>query len=150
MPVQKCKSIWIFFLAILVAYQSAGQDIAGLASDEQRYLEQAFRDAEHEQGLVFSNQSDEQDFWNDQRAFEQTLFHKHPDSYRVYLYGKHIAYLDHLESCSEACGHGDYYFRQASFYSQFNYRDKEVLLTLIQLKGDRGWEVSLNTTRRYE
>lgn len=147
---QKCKFIWILCLASLVAYQSAGQDITGLASEEQRYLDQAFRDAEYEQELVFSSQTDEQDFWNDQRAFEQALFHKHPDSYRVYLYGKHVAYLNHGESCSEACGHGDYYFRQASFYSQFNHRDKEVLLTLIQLKGDRGWEVSLNATRRYE
>ncbi len=144
------KFIWIFCLASVVTYQSAGQEFTRLASEEQRYLDRALRDAEHEQGLVFSSQSDEHDFWNDQRAFEQALFYKHPDYYRIYLYGKHVAYLNHLETCTQECGHGDYFFRQASFYSQFNYRDKEVLLTLIQLKGDRGWEVSLNSTRRYD
>lgn len=140
--------IWIFCLIGAVTYQVAGQDVVSMASEEQLYLERAMRDADHEHNMRFSRHADEVDFWNDQRDFEQKLFQSHSGNYKAYLYGKHLAYLSHREDCSSECGHGDYYRRQASFYSQFNSRNGDTFLTLTRLEDDLGWEVSLISTRR--
>lgn len=145
---EKRYFIWIYCLIIAITYPSMAQEVTRLTSEEQRHLERALADAAYEQELRFSSLADEVDFWNDQRAFEQALFQRHPEFYEVYLYGKHIAYQEHLEDCSVQCGHGDYFQRQASFYSQYTARDEGVFLTLTQMKDARGWEVSYNTTRR--
>ena len=145
---RKRNFIWINCLIIAITYSSMAQEVTRLTPEEHRYFERALEDASYEQELRFSSQADELDFWNDQRAFEQALFKRHPEFYQAYLYGKHLAYQEHREDCSAQCGHGDYFQRQASFYSQYNTRDEGVFLTLTQMKDARGWEVSYNTTRR--
>jgi hypothetical protein len=135
--------IWITLLlaAAAVAPLSA-QEVAGPPSGEQFFVDRAFRDATYEHELRFSRTADEIDFWNDQRAFEQRLFQANPLQYRAYLQGKRLSYREHQDSCKGTCGHGDYYLRQASFYLQYDSGDEGDFLTLTQLEGDRGWEVS--------
>ena len=102
----------------------------------------ASRDAEYEHSLVFTTSVDEADYWNDQRAFEQKLLERNPANYRSYLQGKKKSYLRHGETCSSQCGHGDYYYRQASFYMQHNSGGEGMLLTLIKSESTGVWKLS--------
>ena len=139
------RGTYIWILLLLAAASAAplgAQEAAVPASGEQFFLDRAFRDAAYEHKLRFSRTADEIDFWNDQRTFEQRLYQSNPALYRAYLKGKRISYRKHQESCRGTCGHGDYYLRQASFYLQYDSGDAGDFLTLTQLEGDRGWEVS--------
>ena len=99
-------------------------------------------DADIEHRLSFSQPADEVDYWNDQRAFEQQLFEQYPDHYRTYLAGKKLAYQRHQKSCNTSCSHGDYYYRQASFYLQYEHGDQQAILTFYKAEATEGWEVS--------
>lgn len=112
------------------------------------YAALATRDAEYEHQLVFSNSVDEADYWNDQRVFEQKLLEQNPAFYRRYLQSKKKSYSKHRENCGSQCIHGDYYYRQASFYLQYDSGNGEVLLTLIQSENAEGWKVSLADSRQ--
>ncbi|MDM9630180.1 hypothetical protein [Robiginitalea aurantiaca] len=111
------------------------------------YMEQASRDAEYEHQLRFSHQTDEIDFWNDQRRFEQELSQTNLRQYQAYRKAKKIAYLKHTEVCKGACGHGDYYLRQASLYLQFDADDSHPYMTFSEVKRGRGWQVSYLPTQ---
>jgi hypothetical protein len=113
-----------------------------LTESEWFYMEQAARDAEYEHQVQFKNQSDEIDFWTDQRRFEQALSQKDIRSFKAYRKGKKLAYQKHTEGCNAACGHGDYYARQASMYLQYDSGDAHSYLTFSELERGRGWEVS--------
>lgn len=139
---QRSRIICTFLLVTATLFGVSGQDDRGLSTGEQFYQDRAFTDAKYEHQLQFARTADEIDFWNDQRTFEQQLFQKHPARYRTYLKAKRISYMKHQGVCKGSCGHGDYYLRQASFYLQYNATEESDFLTLIQLKGDRGWEVS--------
>lgn len=106
------------------------------------YTALAGRDAAYEHRLAFAKPVDEADFWNDQRVFEQGLLEYNPEYYRRYLQGKRAAYLSHRETCDSRCSHGDYYYRQASFYLQHDSGDTGALLTLIRSKQTGVWEVT--------
>lgn len=106
------------------------------------YTALAGRDAAYEHSLVFTKPVDEADFWNDQRDFEQGLLEHNPEFYRNYLQGKKDSYLRHREICDLHCSHGDYYYRQASFYLQHDSGNDGALLTLIRSKQTGVWEVS--------
>lgn len=134
--------IWTLLLVVAAASPGVAQGGAGASQGESFYLEQAIRDGQYEHQLRFARASDEMDFWNDQRAFEQELFSSSPEHYRMYLMGKRRSYMEHQGACQAACGHGDYYLRQASFYLQHNSGADSDLLTLTPLKGERGWEVT--------
>jgi hypothetical protein len=114
---------------------------AGTAHKE-AFTTLAIRDADYEHNLVFTNSVDEADYWNDQRVFEQKLLERNPSFYMRYLQGKKNSYSKHRESCDSRCAHGDYYYRQASFYLQYNSGDDGVFLTLTQSKNAEGWKVS--------
>jgi len=113
------------------------------------YAALAARDAEYEHELVFLNSVDEADYWNDQRVFEQKLLERNPAFYRRYLQGKKKSYSKHRESCDSQCAHGDYYFRQASFYLQYNSGEDGVFLTLIQSGNAGGWKVSFADSKNH-
>ncbi|MEJ2584537.1 MAG: hypothetical protein P8Z38_05665 [Robiginitalea sp.] len=134
--------IWFLFLSGVSHAPLFAQAPSGSTASIEAYAALASRDAEYEHGIVFSKSGDEADYWNDQRVFEQKLLERNPLSYRSYLQGKKMAYLKHGEICDTRCGHGDYYYRQASFYLQYNTGDDGVFLTLIQSENAGGWEVT--------
>lgn len=130
------------FFHVVAQYMGMGSEATQLTESEWFYMEQATRDAEYEHQLHFKNQSDEIDFWTDQRRFEQALSQKDMGNYKAYRKGKKLAYLKHTVVCKTTCGHGDYYLRQASLYLQYDSGDVHSYLTFSELERGRGWEVS--------
>jgi hypothetical protein len=122
-------------------------DLSGFTEMELFYIAQAGRDASYEHQLHFAHQSDEIDFWNDQRRFEQELSQSDLQHYLAYRSGKKMAYLKHTEVCQTECGHGDYYLRQASLYLQFDAGDQRPYMTFSEVKRGRGWEISYLPTQ---
>ena len=127
----------------VIAQENSGvTGLERLSKSEWFYMEQAAKDAEYEHGLQFKNQSDEIDFWTDQRRFEQALSRQNLENYRAYRQGKKLAYLKHTEVCKATDGHGDFYLRQASLYLQFDAGTAHSYVTFSELERGRGWEVS--------
>ena len=129
-------------MPVLAQENSGLSDLERLSKSEWFYMEQATRDAEYEHGLQFKNQSDEIDFWTDQRRFEHALSQKNLQNFRAYRQGKKLAYLKHTEVCKATDGHGDFYLRQASLYLQFDAGTAHSYVTFSELERGRGWEVS--------
>ncbi|MGB5315291.1 MAG: hypothetical protein WBN56_04770 [Robiginitalea sp.] len=127
---------------VLAQESSSVTDMERLTESEWFHLELATRDAEYEHQLHFKNQSDEIDFWTDQRRFEQALSQRDLRDYKAYRKGKKLSYLKHTEVCKITCGHGDFYLRQASMYLQFDDGSAHSYMTFSELKRGRGWEVS--------
>lgn len=129
-------------MPVLAQENNGLSDLEFLSKSEWFYMEQAAKDAEYEHGLQFKTQSDEIDFWTDQRRFEHALSKKNLQSYKAYRQGKKLAYLKHTEVCKVTCGHGDFYLRQASLYLQFDAGTSHSYVTFSELERGRGWEVS--------
>ena len=129
-------------MPVLAQQNSVVSGLERLSKTEWFYMEQAARDAEYEHGLQFETQSDEIDFWTDQRRFEHALSQKNLQNYRAYRQGKKLAYLVHTEACKLSCGHGDFYLRQAFLYLQFDAGTAHLYVTFSELERGRGWEVS--------
>ena len=134
--------IWFLILTWACFIPVSAQEFEGSTTEGLAFAALAVRDAEHEHRLVFEKSVDEADYWNDQRIFEQQMLERNPAHYRSYLNGKKKSYLKHREICGSKCGHGDYYYRQASFYMQYDSGEKGSFLTLIQSENADGWEVS--------
>lgn len=83
------------------------------------FEDKARQDAAYEQGLHWNNAEDELDFWKDQRRFEEQLMKVDRPAFIAYLQNKKAAYLEHRESCDSSCEHGDFYYLQASYYTQY-------------------------------
>jgi hypothetical protein len=143
-PLKKGVSIWLLFLAGVSLAPLWAQEPSGSKTyiNAEAYQALAMRDAEYEHRLVFTSSVDEADFWDDQRVFEQKLLERKPANYMSYLQAKKESYLKHGETCNSVCGHGDYYYRQASFYMQYDSGSKGVLLTLIKSESTGVWELS--------
>ena len=139
---KKVAFIWTLFLAGVFLAPLWAQKPSEGATHFEAYATLASRDAEYEHGLVFLTSADEVDYWNDQRVFEQKLLERSPAFYMNYLQGKKQAYLKHRETCDTKCSHGDYYYRQASFYMQYDSGDDGVFLTLIQSGKAGEWQLS--------
>ena len=130
------------FTPVLAQENNGLSDLERLTKSELFYMEQATRDAGYEHGLQFKNQSDEIDFWTDQRRFEHALSQKNLQNYRAYRQGKKRAYLEHTEVCKSTDGHGDFYLRQASLYLQYDAGTAHSFVTFSELERGRGWDVS--------
>ena len=82
-----------------------------------RFYEQlAQRDASYEHSFQIANHQDEQDYWIDQQNFERHLGTADFTSYLVYMKGKKDAYLNHLQSCDNSCGHSELFFEKVGEY----------------------------------
>ena len=136
-------------LAGACLFPVSAQELAGSTTQDSAYEDLALRDAEHEHALVFSKTGDEADYWNDQRIFEQQILKRNPAHYRSYLQGKRKSYLKHGETCSSGCKHGDYYYRQASFYLQYDSGDQSSFLTLVQSEKAGVGEVSFAVGKQH-
>jgi hypothetical protein len=132
----------VSLVPVLAQENNGLSELEPLSKSQSFYMEQATRDAEYEHGLQFKNQSDEIDFWTDQRRFEHALSQKNLQNYKAYRQGKKRAYLKHTEICKVTCGHGDFYLRQASLYLQFDAGTARSYVTFSELERGRGWEVS--------
>lgn len=109
---------WLLFFSL--GYSHAyGQDLVPQRDDFFFFDSQGTNDARYEQELRFSGETEELDFWRDQRSYEGELYAKRPGAYKVYLAAKGKAYSAHQPICNTNCNHGDYYYLQASFYLQF-------------------------------
>ena len=139
---KKGAFIWSLFLAGISLAPLWAQEPSGGAKHVEAYAALASRDAEYEHSLVFSTLVDEADYWNDQRVFEQKLLEHGPATYMTYLRGKKKSYLKHGQTCDSQCGHGDYYYRQASFYMQYDSGDDGVFLILVQSEKAGEWQLS--------
>ena len=127
---------------VLGQENSVISELERITESEWFYIERATQDAEYEHELQFKNQSDEIDFWTDQRRFEQALSQKSLRDYKAYRQGKKLAYLKHTEVCKITCGHGDFYLRQAYLYLQFDEGTAHSYVTFSELERGKGWEVS--------
>lgn len=133
----------------MVLSYATGQEIYSPNTTDQFFYEKAGKDARIEHNQRFVSLADETDFWDDQRAYEQDLFTANLQAYQIYLRGKRAAYLRHQADCSQECVHGDYYNRQAAFYLQFNPKSENGFMTLTQLQGHRGWELTYRTSEKH-
>lgn len=147
---KKGAIIGFLILAGACLIQVSAQELPRSTAEVSAYVSLAMRDAEHEHELMFTSTGDEADYWNDQRSFEQKLLEHNPALYRGYLQGKKISYLDHGKTCGSACGHGDFYYRQASLYLQYDSGDKGSILTLIQSHRAGVWEVSYASGKHHQ
>ncbi len=103
--------------------------------EESRFFEELARgDALQEQYLRWTDEEDQQDYWNDQKSFEVDLKKYKYKTYLSYLKGKCEAYSSHQSECSVRCGHGSYYYLQAAFYGQFNTDDLTQQLSSVDDK----------------
>jgi hypothetical protein len=146
---KKGAFIWSLVLAGIFQAPLWAQEPQVVPSQANTYAALAIRDAEYEHNLVFSNSVDEADYWHDQRVFEQKLLKRSPSFYMRYLQGKKNSYSEHRESCDSHCAHGDYYYRQASFYLQYDSGDEGGFLTLIQSENAGEWKVSVVDMKHY-
>lgn len=95
---------------------SLAQELDTIVYDLQFYERLAQRDAAYERELRFSNEKDEQDYWDDQKNFEQLLLQKNPKAYQVYISNKGPSYIEHIQQCQKECTHGDLYRREVSSF----------------------------------
>lgn len=117
-------ALYCWLTATVACWGQAGGDAQ---NPHQFYAEQARTDGLTEQELTFAIEKDEWDYWKDQRAYERQLYIKDAASYAAYIRSKKDVYAAHQPLCSDACGHGDYYFIQASFYLQFGQEDAALM-----------------------
>ncbi|MEZ4810178.1 MAG: hypothetical protein R2819_07435 [Allomuricauda sp.] len=83
------------------------------------YEKLAQRDALYEQSMRFLDEEDATDYWSDQRNFERQLQQKNPRALAAYLTGKQSVYLNHLQHCTDQCGHEYHYQRQALYFLEY-------------------------------
>lgn len=101
------------------------------------YAELAHADAMYEHTLPKMAIEDEIDFWTDQKTFERHLAENDPQAYQIYLNSKGSAYRAHQKICGTHCGHGEQYFRTASFY-MVNGEAEDVMAYTAEPKEPKG------------
>ena len=106
------------FLLLLGMSVARAQTVPSDGKPADFFISQAWSDARYEQSVRLGSEREEIDFWTDQRAFERALYRSDPGAYKTYVRAKGQAYAMHQGTCTAACRHGDFYFRQASYYSQ--------------------------------
>ncbi|WP_445383312.1 hypothetical protein [Robiginitalea sp. IMCC43444] len=110
--------LWLLVFG-LGCNQAYGQQLLSQRDDFHFFDNQGQHDALYEQQITFGGETEELDFWRDQRSYESELYAKRPAAYKIYLLAKGKAYSAHQLQCNAACEHGDYYYLQASYYLQF-------------------------------
>lgn len=101
------------------------------------YAELARNDAQYEHTLTKMLTEDEIDFWADQKTFERHLAENDPQAYQIYLNSKGSAYRAHQKICGQHCGHGEQYFRNASFY-MVNAQAEDEMAYTVEPKKTKG------------
>ena len=101
------------------------------------YAELARTDAQYEHTLTTMPTEDQVDFWADQKTFEKRLAKNDPQAYQVYLNSKGSVYRAHQKICGTHCGHGEQYFRNASFY-MVNGEAEDVMAYSVEGKKTKG------------
>ncbi len=88
--------------------------------DSPSYYEQrGMEDAEYEQSLQLA-EAEEEEFWEEQKAYERKLKKRNRKAYKAYLKGKRDAYAEHRQHCNAHCHHSSHYHSNASFYYYHN------------------------------
>lgn len=109
----------LMFLALLCCpLSSFAQSIPGQNNNMIFFVERGKKDALIEQTLQLPQLEDEVDYWKDQRIFEKALKKMSYQGYQAYLNAKLVVYNDHAQRCDAQCVHGQYYYLQASFYTE--------------------------------
>lgn len=105
----------IFLLALCLP-QLVGAQSDSAENKDSFYAQLGIRDAKHEISAIAMSVEDENDFWKDQRAFEDLLMKQNPSHYQSYLNGKAKVYRQHKIHCGNRCGHSEQFLQQIAFY----------------------------------
>ena len=112
----KTAKALVFVFVLGFGSFSLAQNSISTGPDFQFYGKLAQRDAAYEQGLHFSNEQDELDYWRDQKNFEKLLLQTNPKAYHIYITTKRPTYLNHIQDCHKECAHGNFYKRELASY----------------------------------
>ena len=80
------------------------------------YENRAREDAAFEQRFKAESAEEENEFWEEQQAYEKNLKKRDRKAYRAYMRGKRAAYREHIQYCNAHCHHSAFYYEHASFY----------------------------------
>ena len=109
-----------FYFCLMAGICSWAQSASVGNDPDEFYSVQAKSDGIYEQKLVFQSESDEWDYWKDQRNYERQLYLKNKISHAAYIRAKREVYATHKALCREQCEHGNYYFIQEAYYLQYS------------------------------
>ncbi|PKB44726.1 hypothetical protein AX016_2948 [Cellulophaga sp. RHA19] len=116
------KKVHFLLTAILVtvSFTAVAQEKEPTEKEKLSYYEQrAKQDAAYEQSTEVALE-DEEEFWEDQKAYEKNLRKRDKKAYRAYMRGKRDAYAEHAEHCNSHCHHSDYYHSHTTYYYSYN------------------------------
>ncbi|RKR13494.1 hypothetical protein CLV91_2214 [Maribacter vaceletii] len=95
------------------------------------YEQRAKEDAAYEQSTKITVE-EEEEFWEDQKAYEKNLKKRDRKAYRAYMRGKRDAYAEHAEYCDSHCHHSPHYHSHARFYYSSHYRSEPRRTTVVR------------------
>ena len=91
-------------------------------SKEAYYQRRAREDAKFEQQFEAQTEAEEEEFWENQQAYEKKLKKTDLNAYRAYMRGKRDAYREHHKVCDAHCHHSTHYQDHVRFYYYREYR----------------------------
>ncbi|WP_248722239.1 hypothetical protein [Seonamhaeicola sp. ML3] len=110
-------SIFIIVLGLSIStFAQESQKDSTHVDKTSYYQKRAHEDAKFEQHFVAENESEEKEFWSEQKAYERDLKKRDKKAYKAYMQGKKDAYAEHYEHCNNHCHHSDHYYHHATFY----------------------------------
>ncbi|SFW15441.1 hypothetical protein [Cellulophaga fucicola] len=118
---------------IVMSFTVTAQEKKTTEKEKLSYYEQrAKEDAAYEQSTEVVTEGEEE-FWEEQKAYEKDLKKRDRKAYRAYMKGKRDAYAEHAEHCDSHCHHSNYYHSHATFYYSYNnYRREPRRSTVVR------------------
>jgi hypothetical protein len=114
---------FIVLLFMVLGYSQESDLSSENKIDKKSYYEKRGQeDAKFEQQFVDDSEAESEDFWEEQKDYEEGLKKRDRKAYRAYQKGKRDAYREHYEHCNSHCHHSDHYYRHATFY-YYGYHD---------------------------
>jgi hypothetical protein len=116
------KTIKIAIACIVLGFSSVkGAQEAAISKEPKEdkmsyYQKRALEDAKYEQQYQADTKVEDEDFWEEQKAYEKELKSNDRKAYKAYMQGKRDAYQEHYSHCNNHCHHSDYYYHHATFY----------------------------------
>jgi hypothetical protein len=110
-------TIALSFLNLLNAQEYNNMSETNESQDKKSYYEQrAKEDATFEQKFKAKSETEESEFWQNQKEYEKELKKRDRKAYRAYMQGKKDAYAEHYNHCDTHCHHSQSYYYHVSYY----------------------------------
>ncbi|AIY12917.1 hypothetical protein [Cellulophaga baltica] len=103
------------FLAVFATLGLQAQTEEKIAA-KTYYKQRALEDAKYEQEFTADDKITEEEFWDEQQAYEKDLKKRDRKAYRAYMKGKRDAYAEHYNHCDDHCHHSTHYYSHATYY----------------------------------